>query len=93
MDNNAESSQNKADKDDDHSPDDEKDQDGTPSYFLFAVKHPNNRDAGNGDEVNHEKDQDGAPFSSVAITLAVKNRTNVDFEDGVEDEKISDLMD
>jgi hypothetical protein len=57
------------------------------------VKHPNIGDSDDGDEVNDEKDQDGAPFSSVAITLAVKNRTNVDFEDGVEDEKISDLMD
>jgi hypothetical protein len=54
---------------------------------------PINGDSDNGDEVNDEKDQDGVPFSSVAVTLAVKNPTNVDFEDGVEGEKISDLMD
>jgi hypothetical protein len=56
--------------------DDDKDQDGTSSHFLLAVKHPNNRSFDIGDEVNDEK---AVSFSSVAITLAVKNQTNVEF--------------
>jgi hypothetical protein len=40
-----------------------------------AILAPINGDSDDGDEVNDEKDQDSVPFSSVAITLAVKNRT------------------
>ena len=55
MDDDAESSQNEADKADNHSPDDDKDQDGTPSPFLFSVKHFNNGNSDDSDEVNDEK--------------------------------------